>query len=73
VDSVVRRAGRDKIANNVPGDLSQEDPNNGAEENAAGMEEGEPGAVRGEMRCRLWIWKWTSRTAMQDGHRALQS
>jgi hypothetical protein len=47
VDSVLRRAARDKSVNDVPGDLSQEDPKNGAEEKEADMEESQPGAVRG--------------------------
>jgi hypothetical protein len=47
VDSVLRRAARDKTVNDVRGDLSQEDPKNGAEEKEVGMEEGQLGAVRG--------------------------
>jgi hypothetical protein len=47
VDSVLRRAARDKLVDNVPGDQSQEDPKSSAEEEAAGMEEGQPGALRG--------------------------
>ena len=46
VDSVLRRAARDKTVNDVPGDLSQEDPKNGAGEKEAVMEESQPGAVR---------------------------
>ena len=47
MDSVLRRAARDKTVNDVPGYLTQEDPTNGAEEKEAGLEEGQPGAVRG--------------------------
>jgi hypothetical protein len=47
MDSVLRRAGTDKLVNDVPGDLSEGDSKNGAEEEAAGMGEGQPGAVRG--------------------------
>jgi hypothetical protein len=47
VDSVLRRAARDKTVNDVPGDLSQGDPTNGAEEKEAGVEESQPGVVRG--------------------------
>ncbi len=47
MDSVLRRAGTDKLVNKVPGDLPQEESKNGAEEEEAGMEESQPGAVRG--------------------------
>ena len=47
VDSVLRRAARDKSVNDVPGYLAQEDPKNVAEEKEAGMEESQLGAVRG--------------------------
>lgn len=47
MDSVLRRAARDKSVNDVPGYLAQEDPKNVAEEKEAGMEESQLGAVRG--------------------------
>lgn len=71
VDSVLRRAAGDKLVNDVPGDLSQEGRKNGAEEEAAGNEEGRPGAVRGGDGMQIMdmemdisdghaVWAWGS-------------